>query len=139
MLDELLDDEVLPATVLELDDVLPATVLELLDVTPATVLELLDIVESLELDELLERELHELELSERDELELLLEQLDELDELLSAVMPPISSHTAALAACDRITYRFDDVLSYHSAPDLNGRPKPAVSAESLVSIGLVVL
>ena len=49
MFDELLDDEVLPATVLELDDVLPATVLELLDVTPATVLELLDIVESLEL------------------------------------------------------------------------------------------
>jgi hypothetical protein len=131
---ELLELEVLPAAV-ELLELLPRLLL-LLDC------ELLDIVLSLdddcdELDSVLSLE-ELLELAELELCELELLELLEL-ELLSAAIPPISRHDAEPAECDCRTYSVLDVLSYQSAPLRNGRPRPAVSAESLLAFGFVVL
>jgi hypothetical protein len=122
------DDDVLSACV-ELDELL---LLEsLLDELLLLDDEELDIVES----ELLLDELSAFDVLDDDELD----ELDEpLLELLSAAMPPMSRHTAAPDACERQTCSVLLVLSYHSAPERNGRPKPAVSALSLSTDGLVV-
>jgi hypothetical protein len=132
---------VLPATVEldELDEVLPATV----ELDDSLLDELLFDDELDELDEeldIVESELDDDELSAFDVLDDELDELDdELDELLLfAAMPPISRHAAAPAACDWQTNRLLSVLLYQSAPARNGRPNPAVSAESLLTVGFVV-